>query len=90
MYSFYMVGLTNNGVNFLYQIIVLFCTLMTANAFVTFISALVPDALTGNSAGSALFAFQFLFGGELRDSAPRSRNLHTIACLTAFRNKPLC
>ncbi|CAN0229893.1 unnamed protein product [Ascophyllum nodosum] len=59
--SYFMIDLPPVG--FPFQILAIFMVLLEGNAFATAVSGVVPDALTGNGAGTALLAFMFLFSG---------------------------
>uniref|UniRef100_A0A6S9KQH8 ABC transporter domain-containing protein n=1 Tax=Heterosigma akashiwo TaxID=2829 RepID=A0A6S9KQH8_HETAK len=61
--SWFMVGLPNDANLFFFQVLTLLVTCFLGNCFCTLISGIVPDALTGNSMGTAMLANFFLFSG---------------------------
>ena len=61
--SYYLVFLPNEAETFFFYILVLLCTNMAAQAFAVLISALVPDPMAGQTAGSGLFSVMFLLSG---------------------------
>eukprot|EP00899_Mesostigma_viride_P025494 jgi/Mesvir1/6129/Mv00833-RA.1 len=61
--SYWMVDLAPGAERFFFAAFVIWVVMLAANAFVMFMSVVVPDFIIGNSATTALFAFMFLFCG---------------------------
>jgi len=62
--SWWLVGLVPASPDgFFFQMLTLLCTNMAAQSFAVLMSVLVPDPMTGQSAGSGLLSVMFLFSG---------------------------
>jgi hypothetical protein len=61
--SWWLLNLPDDTSRFLFQILVIFIVLVAGSTFATMLSVIVPDAMTGQTVGSALFAIMFLFSG---------------------------
>ncbi|KAG5189798.1 P-loop containing nucleoside triphosphate hydrolase protein [Tribonema minus] len=83
--SFFMVGLSSDNANFIFQVILIFTVLTAGNGFATFVSGIVPDALTGNSAGTAVLAFMFLFSGFFIPASQIPRGWIWLNYISMFR-----
>lgn len=64
--SWWLVNLPNDIEIFLFQILLIFVVLIAGSTFATMISVLAPDAMTGQTLGSAAFSVMFLFSGKFR------------------------
>ena len=58
-----MVDMNNDFEHFVEFVVSVFCIFAVGNAISVFVSGVVNDPLMGNTAGTAWFAFQFLFCG---------------------------
>jgi ABC-type multidrug transport system ATPase subunit len=61
--SFFMVGVSLDAGDFFLWVLTIASVLLVGNAIAVFVSGVAPDALIGNTMGTAFFAFQFLFSG---------------------------
>ncbi|CAM6096135.1 unnamed protein product [Calypogeia fissa] len=61
--SYWLAGLTSSVGSFLFYCLVLWLTLLLANSFAAFFSALVPNYITGQALISAFMGAFFLFSG---------------------------
>jgi len=61
--SWWLIGFSNLASVFIFQILIIFVMLITAQSFVTSISTIVPDPMIGQTAGSAIFSIMFVFSG---------------------------
>ena len=62
--SWWLVGLVpQNAEVWFFQLFSLLCTNIAAQAFAVLVSVIVPDPMTGQSAGSGLLSVMFLFSG---------------------------
>jgi ATP-binding cassette subfamily G (WHITE) protein 2 len=61
--SYFLVGFPYRPDTFFFHLLTLFTVLVTGSTFSTMFSTLIPDPMTAQSIGSALFAVMFLFSG---------------------------
>lgn len=61
--SWWLVMLPNEAETFFFDIFILLCTNIAAQAFAVLISVIVPDPMAGQSAGAGLFSVMFLLSG---------------------------
>lgn len=63
MISWWLISLPDESSRFLFQVLIIFIVLIAGSSFATMLSVIVPDAMTGQTVGSAIFAIMFLFSG---------------------------
>lgn len=61
--TWWLINLPNVGHKVVFMVFTVFSTLVAGNAFSTMISVLVPNPMTGQTAGSALFSVMMLYSG---------------------------
>ena len=61
--TWWLIGLDSQADKFFWHILVIFSTLVAGNAFATMFSVLVPNPMTGQTAGSGLFSVMMLYSG---------------------------
>ncbi|KAG0557549.1 hypothetical protein M758_11G135400 [Ceratodon purpureus] len=71
--SYFLVGLVKDGTVILMYILVIFLTFSVSDAFVAFVTSLVPDMSAGQPIVSSMCAFFYLFSGLyiLRTAIPK-------------------
>jgi len=58
-----LVGLPNEPAIFFFHVFTVFTVLVAGSSFATAMSTVIPNAMTGQTAGSALLSIMFLFSG---------------------------
>jgi ATP-binding cassette, subfamily G (WHITE), member 2 len=70
--AYWLLNLPNTGDRFLFQVFIVFVVLINASTFATTLSTLLPDPMTAQTIGSAIFAVMLVFSGFFitRDDIP--------------------
>lgn len=61
--AYWLVDLPNTAERFLFQVFIVFAVLVSASTFATTLSVLLPDPMTAQTIGSAIFAVMLVFSG---------------------------